>query len=642
MAHSTVWGLDIGNSAVKAVKMVRSGKEAEIVDFDIVDVHGGDEQGGRVQRVQEALKTLCNNHKIGNDAVYLSLPGDLCLFREFQIPSGSESKINDLVMYEAKQQIPFPPDQVEMGWEKYTDTQGQTGVELIVAKKTIINETLNVTKEQRLNVQGISVSPIALFNFIHFEYKPSGPTLILDAGYKGTDFVVMNDRHIYSRTIPIAGREITRALESRLKMDYDKAEEVKKNLESHKQADKIRAVLEPTLRQLGAEVQRTVGFYKSKVKGAKLTQAYLLGHTFRLPKMADGLAAQVREAPFTMVENMHRIRLARELNPQVFANEFPTMAVAIGLGLQGLGLSELKINLLPKGEKTDIILDKKKWWAAASAAAIVATCLVCYTQQTKEKAKLGELKENLEKVVKSADTSKDEIKKVTDPLPAYRERLVRYIRAGRDRGRLLKIFSAISSLKGDGGKPFFSDETKMYLTNLYVSRVPFTAEVEGTLKGALSNDRREMLKTSGGLAGDKSMYSGFKGVKISTNIPMDMRPDIPINVVVSGECDKESDVNQLVAALKKFPEVEEVYADKRKQLSPRVQNQPSYDEKGAILAEEPTGHGKVLEKQPWAFHMVVHWNPKDEPDLTVEAAALPAETKPGTPAKAPAGAPNKS
>ena len=85
MAHSTVWGLDIGNSAIKAVKMERSGTEARILDFDIIDIQGGDE-ADRAVRVQAALGTLCTNHAFGRDAVYLSLPGDLCLFRDFQLP----------------------------------------------------------------------------------------------------------------------------------------------------------------------------------------------------------------------------------------------------------------------------------------------------------------------------------------------------------------------------------------------------------------------------------------------------------------------------------------------------------------------------------------------------------------------------
>ena len=38
MAAKVVWGLDIGNSALKAVKMERQGTEAKVVDFDIISI----------------------------------------------------------------------------------------------------------------------------------------------------------------------------------------------------------------------------------------------------------------------------------------------------------------------------------------------------------------------------------------------------------------------------------------------------------------------------------------------------------------------------------------------------------------------------------------------------------------------------
>ena len=89
MAHSTVWGVDIGNSAIKAIKMVKSGGESKIVDFDIIDIQASDDDTDRNTRVQSAMGTLVSNHNFGHDAVYLSLPGNLCLFREGN-PSGVE------------------------------------------------------------------------------------------------------------------------------------------------------------------------------------------------------------------------------------------------------------------------------------------------------------------------------------------------------------------------------------------------------------------------------------------------------------------------------------------------------------------------------------------------------------------------
>src|SRR5437868_2448977 len=112
-ASNIVWGLDIGSSAIKAVKMQRFGNECSIIDFDIIDIPGGDDPAERPARLSAAMKNLTETHKFGNDPVILAIPGAVCLHREFALPPSPEARVHEMVQFEAKQQIPFPLDQVE-------------------------------------------------------------------------------------------------------------------------------------------------------------------------------------------------------------------------------------------------------------------------------------------------------------------------------------------------------------------------------------------------------------------------------------------------------------------------------------------------------------------------------------------------
>ncbi|MGD0094451.1 MAG: pilus assembly protein PilM, partial [Planctomycetota bacterium] len=382
MAVNTVWGLDIGDSAIKAVKLVATADGCRVAEFDIVEIVVGEDEKDRAKRVQTSLNTLTSNHRFGSDPVYVAVSGNVCLHREFVLPPGSEDKLMDLVQYEAKQQVPYPLEQVEWGFERYEDPNG-VGVVLIAVRKNDIQDLLTLGESFKLNVRGIAPSAVALYNFIHYEFKPEGTTLVLDAGAKGIDFVVLNKRQIYFRTIQVAGREITRALETKFKVSYEKAEELKKNVAKSPQMDKILDVIEPTLRQVGNEVQRTIGFYKAKARGQRINQCYLLGHTFRLPRMADYLQTQLREAPFALVEGLQRIKLDLNVNTEVWNTEFPTMAVALGLAVQGLGKSELKLNLLPQPKKVELERAKWKGWMVAAAAAILAALFFSHRQAEK-------------------------------------------------------------------------------------------------------------------------------------------------------------------------------------------------------------------------------------------------------------------
>ncbi len=635
MAANVVWGVDIGNSAIKAVKMIRVGDEATVVEFDIIDIVGAeDDESDRQAQVSKSLGTLVENHDFGKDPVYISLPGNLCLFREFQLPPGSESKLAELVQYEAKQQIPFPLDQVELVWERFDDPSGTgVGVEMIVVRKNIIEEILALTDQANLNVEGISVAPVALFNFINYEYSPSGATLILDAGHKSTDFVVVRDRHMYSRTIHIAGRELTRVLENKFKVPFEKAEELKRNIGQSKQAKKILSVIEPTLRQLGSEIQRTIGFYKSKARGQKLTQGYLLGHTFRLPGMAETMAGNIREASFTIVEGIQRIRLDRSINPDVFANEFPTMAVTIGLGLQGLELSEWKANLLPKERVVTQQIEGKRGWGIACAAAVLLTVLATYNLASGELNRMNQLKEQIDSAGANVRKYEKDLKRAVQGLSYRKERLERISRIGRDRGRMTQIFNRMTSLKDGGGQSLFGPAQKTFLANVYVSRTPLTYKSSdgwAPVKEEFNNSRKANLNSSQYLEGAGSVYSELAEAGDLKDLPEENRPDVPLVVILSLECEgnRAQVVQNVESALKKISEVDGT-SIKYETPAPRQRREkrPNMDKAGNPLTSNPV-HGSDTVRTFYPLHFIFKWSPKDVPDAKlVKAEEAPKKSK---------------
>ncbi len=536
MASNIVWGLDIGSSAIKAVKMQRFGSECSIIDFDIIDIPGGDDPAERPARLSAAMKNLTETHKFGNDPVILAIPGAVCLHREFTLPPQTpEARIGEIVQFEARQQIPFPLDQVEWGYERFegNDEAKAINITLIAVRKTDIQELLTLSDNFGLKLAGISAAPVALYNFIQYEFKPQNIALILDAGARGTDFVVMNKRQIYFRSIQIAGREITRVLENKFKVPYDKAESLKKNIEKSPQMDQILTVIEPTLRNLGADVQRTIGFYKAKSRGQKIQQCFLLGHAFRLPKMAEYLQAQVREAPFALVEGLQRVRLGSSVDPAVWEHEFPTMAVAIGLGIQGMGLSELRLDLLPHDQETG---NSQQWkiWSAAAALVLLATLGVKYYFESKAETDYKIIGADLKEVQQKVEAQKTSEANAIKPIPEKKEIDDRLQQIARDRGKEQVIYSTIIPIKGGvDGLPLFSAKNKMYLTGLYASRTPLTRDSRIGLSRVDRIDSQLEYKR---------IYEtlGAGGVDPFKVAP-ELRQQAPLLVVVSGEVDGSDD-----------------------------------------------------------------------------------------------------
>ncbi len=123
MARSPyVWGIDIGKAALKALRC-RPGDEPRklIVDsFDYIEypqfISQSDADADEI--IRNALAEFTGRHNLAGDTVAVSVPGQLGLTKFIKLPPIEAKKIPDIVKYEARQQIPFPLEQVVWSWQR--------------------------------------------------------------------------------------------------------------------------------------------------------------------------------------------------------------------------------------------------------------------------------------------------------------------------------------------------------------------------------------------------------------------------------------------------------------------------------------------------------------------------------------------
>ena len=117
MAKSgAVWGIDIGQCAIKALRCVLSDDgQALVADaFDHIEYPKilSQPEADPVSIVRDALKTLLAHNDLRGDKVAISVPGQNGLARFIKLPPVESKKIADIVKYEARQQIPFALEDV--------------------------------------------------------------------------------------------------------------------------------------------------------------------------------------------------------------------------------------------------------------------------------------------------------------------------------------------------------------------------------------------------------------------------------------------------------------------------------------------------------------------------------------------------
>lgn len=370
------WGIDVGNRALKAVRVSRDGDGFRIDDFEVIEHETPLSQSGdnRDALIAKSLTEFVQRHKTGSVPVGVAVSGQQSFARFVKLPPVEEKKIPEIVRFEAVQQIPFPLDDVEFAWQlfrKKDDPDIEVG--LFAMRKELVNRHVEAYTDVNLNVQVVQMSPLAVYNAMWFDGKlADGTTLIIDMGADTTDLVVADGEQIWHRSIPIGGNNFTETLVRGFKLDYAKAEAMKREASTSKYARQIFQAMRPVFADLVAEIQRSVGFYSSTHRDTKLTKAIALGGTFKLP----GLQKYLQQNLQLDVERIEAFSAAAPTDAKLLANYTDNVlssATAYGLAVQAMGEGKVTSSLLPGHiRQAKVWKDKTKWFAASAALFVAA------------------------------------------------------------------------------------------------------------------------------------------------------------------------------------------------------------------------------------------------------------------------------
>ena len=375
--YPIVWGLDIGHSSIKAAKLSRTGNSVTVMGYAIEPITVT-EDGDRDEAVVKALQLLAQHEEFGAIPVVASLSGRQIFSRTINIPVLNPKKVDKMVELEARQQIPGNFDEVEWGYHLSPNPDGTSNdVALFAAKRELTDELVRKCKRAGINLVGVSVSSLALYNFVRFdqEFPDDETVIILDVGAENTDLVLYQGETLWMRTLALSGNDVTKVFMKKFRVSFEEAETLKRQIGDSRQAEKILKVLEGTLNELTSEVQRSLGFYKSQNPNTKLENIVISGNTFRLPNLPEYIAERLRYT-VNILEDLDKIQVAGGIDRENFLRDLQSLGVAIGLALQGGGLAKANVNLLSTTEQLERVLKAKRWAAIAAILVLGAWFVV--------------------------------------------------------------------------------------------------------------------------------------------------------------------------------------------------------------------------------------------------------------------------
>lgn len=368
-----VWGIDIGHTALKAVKLNQRKEGLEIDQVAYIPMEMGDGEEDRPEQVRAAVKTFLSRHPIRNERVIVSLPGLHAFSRFIKLPPVEAKKIGEMVVYEAQQQIPFPIDEVMWG-HHMIDREYEPGEEIEVgifaARKELLLGFLSELRDNGVSPDFVTIAPLAIYNFVTYNTNVDDATVILDIGAKHTDLIVVKGANFWIRNLRIAGGDITEALSSRFKIPSHEAEKLKRQGSNSKNADKIFKSIEGVLKDFTGEVHRSISFFKSQAGDLKPSRMLLLGDGAKLKNIRGFFEKELgfKVQKFTKLEQ-DKFVVGESVDFDVLKKHILSFGVALGLGVQGVGLSTTKLNLLPQEDQ--IVGELKRKVPAAAATAVI-------------------------------------------------------------------------------------------------------------------------------------------------------------------------------------------------------------------------------------------------------------------------------
>ncbi|MBX3414988.1 MAG: type IV pilus assembly protein PilM [Pirellulales bacterium] len=420
-----VWGIDIGQCAVKALRVSLGDTPGSAVAdaFDYIEypkILSQPEADPR-ELVAEALQQFLSRNSVRGAKVAISVSGQSGLARFIKLPPVESKKIPDIVKYEARQQIPFALEDVIWDYQQMAGGSVEEGfaleteVGLFAMKREQVERALLPFKEAGIEIDIVQLTPLALFNYVAFdemsdlpppeEYDPENPpesTVLLSLGTDTTDLVVTNGYRVWQRSLPLGGNHFTRALTKEMKLTFAKAEHLKRNAQQAEDPKALFQAMRPVFNDLSTEVQRSIAYFSSIDRNAKIGRMITIGNAMKLPGLQRFLQQNLGW-DVKRVESFKLLAGPGVVDAPVFKENILSFAACYGLALQGLTETKIRTNLVPREIVRERMIRSKKPWAVGAAAALLLGLLLSAFGYSRQLASVD--KDWFSQAVASADST---------------------------------------------------------------------------------------------------------------------------------------------------------------------------------------------------------------------------------------------
>ena len=318
-----------------------------------------DSQADSSAFIVSTIREVMRDSGIKPAPLYMTVSGQAVFPRYVKLPPVTPDKIDQMIQYEAEQNVPFPIEEVVWDHQLIGDTNdGELNVMLVAAKTENITYFTNCVEAAGLEPEIVDVAPMAIYNCVRFNYPDlTECVMVLDIGARSSNLIFQEGNRIFSRSIPVAGNAITQELMKEFDVPFEEAETLK--LEhgfvafggvyagpDSDEADRVSKIVRNVITRLHAEVNRSINFYRSQQGGSNPKLVLLTGGSAIIPH-TDTFFAEKLDVPVELLNPFVNVEVSPEMDVERVNSQLHLLAETVGLALRKTLSCPVEINLMP-------------------------------------------------------------------------------------------------------------------------------------------------------------------------------------------------------------------------------------------------------------------------------------------------------
>jgi type IV pilus assembly protein PilM len=230
MRFPPVLAIDCGASRVSAASFSATTDGVPVLEqifVEPLEYDTADDQQW-VRAVGDAIRRISTVQRLRGRKIALLVPGHLSLTKYIKVPHVDEAKRQRIIQFEARQNIPYPLDEVVWDYQIVHDDGIDFEVALCAIKLEIVEALLVQCRDIGFEPEVIEPACMGQVNAFGFCYRDARQsTLLINIGARSSNLVFLREDRYFVRNITLAGAAVTQAIADELGRGLSDAERIK-------------------------------------------------------------------------------------------------------------------------------------------------------------------------------------------------------------------------------------------------------------------------------------------------------------------------------------------------------------------------------------------------------------------------------